>query len=287
MKNSLLKKLFAIIVASAPGIVATDAQIIYTDIPDVTISKVGAIYSLDLNNDGTKDYEFHIDKYTVYGTAACKANKTDYYINIYPLNGNESESTALPLNSVIGSTGQYSWLSNSPQGMAGSYWLCWGSWVHFIGGEWVNVNDKYLGLKLHAGSTIYYGWARLSASIDDTGTKLTLTIKDYAYNSIPKLPILAGQISCTTAPTVTISAGGALSICEGGAVTLTASGTGYSYQWMRNDTNILYATSQTYFAGTTGNYKCATANACGTATSNTIAVKVYSLPLTAVNLTVG
>lgn len=193
--------MYAIIIASALSAVAAHAQIIYTDIPDVTIAKVGAIYSLDLNNDGTKDYEFRIEKSTV--SSYCGSDphkKTNYDLNVYPFNGNETTPSSFSLNSAIGSTG-ISWSTSSPQTMVYSVWSCFAgikgsySWAHIIGGDWINVNDKYLGLKLHVASTVYYGWARCSTTIDNTGTKLTLTIKDYAYNSIPNQSILAGQTS--------------------------------------------------------------------------------------------
>ncbi len=56
-------------------------------------------------------------------------------------------------------------------------------------GNWANVNPYYLGLKLISGGHTYYGWARLSFS----SYSGTLTLFDYAYNSVPDQPILAGQ----------------------------------------------------------------------------------------------
>jgi len=197
MKNSLLKNLFAIIVASALSAVVAHAQIIYTNIPDVTISKAGAKYSLDLNNDGTKDYEFQIHTLSVYARD-CKGKKTSYYLTITTLNGNEvfAYAIALPRNSIIDNSCCWNDVGN----MEYSSWYCLGGWIQSFGGDWTNGNDKYLGLKLHVASTVYYGWARCSASIDNTGTKLTLTIKDYAYNSIPNQSILAGQTSTAVTP---------------------------------------------------------------------------------------
>ena len=82
------------------------------------------------------------------------------------------------------------------------------------------------------------------------------TIKDYAYNSIPNQPIRAGETSCTT-PTVNLTQSGSLSFCNGDSVTLTANGTGYQYQWKKNNVNIAGATAQTYVAKTAGTFEFA------------------------------
>ena len=55
--------------------------------------------------------------------------------------------------------------------------------------------DGYVGLQLiHAGQT-YYGWVRMDVNV--TAGSASMTIKDYAYNSIPNQPILAGQTTAT------------------------------------------------------------------------------------------
>jgi hypothetical protein len=56
-------------------------------------------------------------------------------------------------------------------------------------GHWVNVNDKYLGLRFKIGSDTHYGWARMS--VGSSGD--TWVIKDYAYNATPDESINAGQ----------------------------------------------------------------------------------------------
>jgi hypothetical protein len=105
------------------------------------------------------------------------------------------------------------------------------------------------------------------------GGNVSCTIKDYAYNSIPNQPILAGETSCTT-PTVNLTQSGPLSFCNGDSVTLTANGTGYQYQWKKNNVNIAGATAKTYVAKTAGIYKCKVTNSCGSITSRTRTVTV-------------
>src|SRR5207253_842818 len=58
--TSLLKKLYAIVIASALYAVTADAQIVYTDVnPDVTAScspNCSIKHNLDINNDGISDF---------------------------------------------------------------------------------------------------------------------------------------------------------------------------------------------------------------------------------------
>ncbi len=78
--------------------------------------------------------------------------------------------------------------------------------------------------------------------------------------------------------TISISAGGATTFCQGGNVLLTAVHTGTSLQWKRNGSNIPGATSATYLATTKGTYTCQTTSTCDTELSSAIAVNVIKNP---------
>jgi hypothetical protein len=58
-------------------------------------------------------------------------------------------------------------------------------------GSWVNVNKRYLGLKLKISGKIHYGWARLNVKIQ--GSSIVGTLTGYAYETVPGKPIRAGQ----------------------------------------------------------------------------------------------
>lgn len=90
------------------------------------------------------------------------------------------------------------------------------------------------------------------------------------------------SVTVNSAPTALITAGGPTTFCQGSSVVLTAqSGTGYTYQWRRNGTNITGATAPTYTATLSGNYTVnVTASGC-VSTSNTISVTVNQPPSTA------
>ena len=78
-------------------------------------------------------------------------------------------------------------------------------------------------------------------------------------------------------PTATITPVGPTGLCTGGSVLLNAStGTGYTYQWKRNGTNISGATGSSYTATVAGSYTVTIANSCGIATSVAVIVTISS-----------
>ena len=59
-------------------------------------------------------------------------------------------------------------------------------------GLWVNVTNRYLGLKFNILGKTHYGWARLSVSLSNY--TITATLTGYAYETIANKPIIAGKI---------------------------------------------------------------------------------------------
>ncbi|MFZ1634966.1 MAG: immunoglobulin domain-containing protein, partial [Chitinophagales bacterium] len=87
-----------------------------------------------------------------------------------------------------------------------------------------------------------------------------------------------GLIDDGITETISISAGGPITFCQGSSVSLTATYSGATVQWKKNGTNIPGATSATYNVTTKGNYTCVTTSACGTAESTPIFVNVIKNP---------
>jgi glucuronoarabinoxylan endo-1,4-beta-xylanase len=80
-------------------------------------------------------------------------------------------------------------------------------------------------------------------------------------------------------PTANITPASALTFCSGGSVVLNAStGTGYTYQWKLNGSNIANATSSSYTANQSGSYTVAVSANSQTATSNAVFVTVNTIP---------
>ena len=64
-------------------------------------------------------------------------------------------------------------------------------YLHGMSGDWVNVSNRYLGLKFQIKGKTHYGWARLSVQVGFVYIDATLT--GYAYETIAGKSIIAGQ----------------------------------------------------------------------------------------------
>ncbi|MBL0097502.1 MAG: T9SS type A sorting domain-containing protein [Bacteroidetes bacterium] len=281
----LQTKLSTFIIMTMLFSASANAQIVYTDInPDTSIIRTRlnqrGIYSIeqsrDFNNDGIADLRFTLITSII--TGGFPPQNTGYTagtIRATPLNGSTilTGSSGYPaklnLNAIISANANWSTLANQ---LMFEKRLTNGNTTNT--GNWNTATDGFLGLRVIAGGQTLYCWIQLNAAAFTSGANAAiLTIKDYAFNSVPSRPILAGETSCTT-PTVNLTQSGSLSFCAGDSVTLTANGTGYQYQWKKNNVNIAGATAKTYAAKTAGVYKCKVTNSCGSKGSGTRTVTV-------------
>ena len=120
-------------------------------------------------------------------------------------------------------------------------------------------------------------------------TTYTVTIKDANTCTATSTGVTVTVNPTPATPTVT--AGGPLTFCNGGSVTLTAStGIGYTYQWYNSGTAISGATNNTYTATTSGSYTIIETSAspasCPSAASAVTTVTVNPTPTTP-TVTVG
>jgi hypothetical protein len=193
MKKKLLKKFSAFIVTAMIFSVSTNAQIVYTDVyPDTSMTcpnyQCSKSYNLDLNNDGIIDFTLH----TSYNHFICQFQITSTIksVSIVSQSGNLAAANPLPANVSIGSS--LSFTTNSVTlrtvALGGGPGCPSGS----TSGSWTSTSDRYLGLQITVGSNTYYGWVRLNVVVDQFVSTVSCTVKDYAYNSIPNQPILAG-----------------------------------------------------------------------------------------------
>jgi hypothetical protein len=60
------------------------------------------------------------------------------------------------------------------------------------GGQWFRVTG-YLGLKFFIEGKAHYGWARLNVTNLQRFRQIEATLIDYAYETIPNKPIIAGK----------------------------------------------------------------------------------------------
>ena len=126
------------------------------------------------------------------------------------------------------------------------------------------------------GSTLITGAVTAAHTVTTSGTyKVVITNGSGCIDTSIGVIVTVNPL-----PTTTITLSGSLTFCAGGSVTLTAtSGAGYSYQWYRGVTAIAGATTISYTATTTGNYKVTVTSGAGcSATSITYTVTVSALP---------
>ena len=196
MKKQFTKKLSAFIILVLMFSVRVHAQIIYTDInPDIkdTILTNGVIDSLDINNDGVFDLRFSGNRMYSGGWGPAPISITfSVSLKVTPLNGSEikTNSTGFPLkmdqNDSIDTSGNW----NNAAGQI----LCSRSSSAVALGNWSGFTNAYLGVKIISGGQTHYCWVRMGVSVTMRGTSFITTIKDYAFNSIPNQPILAGDM---------------------------------------------------------------------------------------------
>jgi len=162
-----------------------EAHIVYT--PAHRIIKQGSSFQLDLNRDGLTD--FTIQNVFTHGSITAHAT-----LSAKPAKGNGAEGWtgykpyAFPLKrgARIGSRQYFPGLvlagARSDVDL-GTYYS----------GSWMNVKNRYLGLRFKINGKIHYGWARLSVQVQHLS--ITATLTGYAYETIPNKAIIAGKTS--------------------------------------------------------------------------------------------
>ncbi len=166
---------------------AVEGQIVYTDVdPDFTFDSASDLFLLDLNEDGQPDFFLFM--------------LTNSYPGIFM--GVAPYGSLGSVNASTGSSGAYFYpIVNHPgdlisagdlwQGYVGGFMTMASASYYFIGsyGNWFDITDGYLGLKLISGGSQYYGWARFDASADGS----VFILKDYAYNSVAEESVCIGD----------------------------------------------------------------------------------------------
>ena len=113
-----------------------------------------------------------------------------------------------------------------------------------------------------------------------TAGSYTFVQTNGAASSSPSTPL---SITVNSLPTATITAGGPTTFYNGSNVVLTSNtGAGYTYQWYNGTTLIAGATSSSYTATVSGNYKIKITNSFGCftyATPITVSVNVVPTPV--------
>lgn len=187
-------KVYASLAMGVAGIGLVNGQIVYTDVnPDVVITTVGDSLGIDFDADGILDYS--IRRFDWGGVATNTA-----VIGRPEVTGNGGMGTmgttipylsALALNAPIGSAGPWQIYDGidtqqNKQGFASTY----------SGAFYGNFGDNaehYVGVMLQpGGASVNYGWIRVSGIPQDGSS---VTIMDFAYNTVADASINAGQMT--------------------------------------------------------------------------------------------
>jgi hypothetical protein len=172
--------------AAAVGALAlaqpAEGKIVYT--PTHHIIKTDDVYWLELNH--TRTIDFYLSNHSF-----CTADVCGRTLRVTPgVNGNQIAGSkgvadvfyalALPRGARIG----------PQQPFSGKLMAASGTEYGSVG-KWFNVSDRYLGLKFLIQGKIHYGWARLNVSCGSG--KISAVLTGYAYETVPKKPIIAGE----------------------------------------------------------------------------------------------
>ncbi|MFC2111003.1 T9SS type A sorting domain-containing protein [Bacteroidota bacterium] len=172
--KSLITVVFVLIIIIS-GINKLSSQIIYTDLTPDSVYTGWDVYVLKFDTSlSTDDGEFYIWKHPT-NVQINSYNQNCFVITDlvgYPMALNAADS--IGPSSGNWTTTQSAYLNLNDNGSAGN---------------WINVTDKFLGLKYKNGNNWYYGWVRL----DIDAAPNQLVIKDYAYQSTANLAIVAGN----------------------------------------------------------------------------------------------
>jgi hypothetical protein len=189
-----------------------EAQIFYTDIPDVILDENGETYALDLNGDFIDDIQLRKAFITFYdaslvtaGSGAAPGIAQFNHIYATPLGNNaiagepspygfSSYPYALVCSSDINSARQ--WLTAATELVVYSllykFNTAGGGFLNqqiLADGNWfADTADHYMGVRLDAGGVYKFAWVRMDVSLDNR----SLTIKDFAFQNTAGTTIAAG-----------------------------------------------------------------------------------------------
>jgi len=165
------------------------AKIVYTRTHDVIGN--GANYLLDFNHDGTTDL-------TIRNTAGQYCTPDSSCHPIQSLAVLPSRANQVVYN-IYGAVAMKAGMKIGPKAAfhGGTERMVW-SFGTFAIGSWINVKNRYLGVKFKIKGKMHYGWVRLSVQLKPP-MQVTATLTGYAYETVVNKPIVAGTTKGTDA----------------------------------------------------------------------------------------
>jgi len=155
---------------------------------------------LDLNNDGTVDFQLNRRTYTFH-TEQVAGGGSSWFFTPVGNNAMRGKGTASALpSSVLLGPDRLDFNTESQRagfiaaGFAGKYLTQLQRTFYSTRGPFANNGDRYLGCQFLIQGEIHYGWARLNIAVHaKNGVRITGTLTGYAYETIPNTPIFTGR----------------------------------------------------------------------------------------------
>ncbi len=176
---------------------SADAKIVYTPAhTKIPHGRVGV--PIDLNHDGITDFSF----VSYYGLEVSAVGNNQVWGRG---TGSGRFASALPAGRKIGPDKTY-------LGKGTGFMAAWGYSTYMNSstasfGQWNFTRGRYVGLKFAINGQIHYGWARV-----DVPSIHPAVLTGYAYETIPKKPIIAGNTKGPDAITLDAASLGKLAV---------------------------------------------------------------------------
>jgi hypothetical protein len=180
--------------AAGVGVLAlaqpADAEIVYTP-THLSILGPRGFYKLDLNHDGVVDFTIaNTTNYTTdqaFWDLFAKGPPGNSIVGTFVGGGFPASAHAFFAGAQIG-PGKHFFPGAAK--LASFYYGGGGNSSH---GNWVNVTNRYLGVKFQIGGQTHYGWARFTVKVTKTPINIFAELTGYAYETVPDKPIVAGD----------------------------------------------------------------------------------------------
>src|SRR5579863_7109476 len=164
----------------------SEAEIVYKQAHRVIGD--GATFNLDLTGDGTVDLTIENKHHHHCTSDFCSSSQ---FLNVKMAGANQVVynvygAVAMKPGMQIGAKNVWRGGLQNMAVMLGSFG------TSGVGGSWVNVNNRYVGVKFVIKGQTHFGWARLNVKVQ-VPQIITATLTGYAYETIANKPITAGQ----------------------------------------------------------------------------------------------
>lgn len=168
----------------------SEAKIVYTKTHQVI--GTNGVYLLDLNHDGVVDFLL-----VESGTPTSNGTRASDTLRALPALGNGVEGKSGNPRNLASALNRGGRVGPGAQFISGNkYATMVATFVTDLGGgpsgQWVNVTNRYLGLKFQIDGKTHYGWARMTVELPGHFL-ISATLTGYAYETVPGKAIVAGQ----------------------------------------------------------------------------------------------